>query len=91
MAKTTTPSTTDPSLLAANAGDNGMLFTRKHYILMILGIVLMALGYIAMSGGSMPDSNTWDESLIYGWRRTVLAPLLILGGLGVEVYAIFKR
>lgn len=68
-----------------------MLYGRKHYILILIGIGLMAIGYIAMSGGGMPDSNTWDEDLIYGFRRTVLAPVLILAGLGVEIYAVFKR
>lgn len=73
------------------AAKEPLLFTRENYVLMGVGIGLMLLGYILMSGGSMPDANTWDPDIIYGFRRTVLAPVLILAGLGVEVYAIFKR
>lgn len=73
------------------AAKEPLLFTRESYVLMGVGIGLMVLGYILMSGGSMPDPNTWDPDIIYGFRRTVLAPVLILAGLAVEVYAIFKR
>ncbi len=43
-----------------------------------------------MRGGAMPDENTWDASRIYSFTRITLAPILILAGLGVEIYAIFK-
>jgi hypothetical protein len=68
-----------------------MLYQKRHLQIILVGIVVMLLGYAAMSGGSMPDSNTWDDDLIYGFRRTVLAPVLILGGLGIQIYAVFKR
>jgi len=38
----------------------------------------------------MPDPDTWDEDRIYSFRRITLAPLVIVIGLVVEVYAIFK-
>ena len=56
-----------------------------------LGILLMLIGFVFMAGGSMPSPDVWDESIIYGFRRTVLAPILILGGLVVQIYAIFKK
>lgn len=68
-----------------------MLFGKKNYQLMLIGILLMALGYILMGGGSMPSSDVWDDEIIYSSRRTLLAPLLILAGIGVEIYAIFKK
>lgn len=68
-----------------------LLYGRTHYILMGAGILLIVLGLILMSGGSMPDPDTWDESQIYSGRRTILAPMVILAGLGVEIYAIFKK
>ena len=71
--------------------DKGMLFQKKNYQLMLIGIGLIVLGFVAMSGGSMPNPETWDESLIYSPRRTILAPILILAGLGMQVYAIFKK
>ena len=68
-----------------------LVFNRKNYILLGAGALLMAIGILLMSGGDMPDPNTWDESIIYSPRRMVLAPLLMIAGLVVEVFAIFKR
>jgi hypothetical protein len=50
----------------------------------------MALGIALMSGGAMPDPNVWDEQLIYSPRRMVIAPLLMIAGLIVEIFAIFR-
>jgi hypothetical protein len=68
-----------------------LLFDKVNYMYIIGGIGLMAIGFVLMSGGSMPDANTWDESIIYGSRRTVIAPIFILAGLVVQVMAIFKK
>lgn len=71
--------------------DTSLLFTRQSYILMGAGVALIAIGLLLMSGGKMPSPDVWDEDLIYGFRRTVLAPIAILAGLGLEIYAIFKK
>ena len=68
-----------------------LLFNKQNYIWMGMGMVLITLGLILMSGGAMPSPDVWDESIIYSWRRTVLAPFLMVVGLVVEVYAIFKK
>lgn len=68
-----------------------LIFGKQNYILMGAGLGLIALGMILMSGGAMPSPEVWDESIIYSFRRTVLAPFLMLAGLIVEVYAIFKK
>lgn len=68
-----------------------MIYSKQNYYWMLLGIGLVALGLMLMAGGKMPSPDVWDDSLIYSWRRTVLAPFLILAGLVVEVYAIFKK
>lgn len=68
-----------------------LIYSRKNYYWMLGGVGLITLGMILMAGGHMPSPDVWDESIIYSWRRTVLAPFVILVGLGVEIYAIFKR
>ena len=68
-----------------------LLFTKENYMYMAIGFGLIALGMILMLGGGMKDPNVWDEDVIYSFRRTVLAPIVILAGLGVEIYAIFKK
>ncbi|MCB0631494.1 MAG: DUF3098 domain-containing protein [Saprospiraceae bacterium] len=67
-----------------------LMFNRQHYILMGAGAALVILGIILMSGGAMENPNEWKPEVIYSFRRTVLAPVVILGGLVVEIYAIFK-
>ena len=68
-----------------------LIFKRENYIWMGAGAALIFLGMLLMSGGSMPSPDVWDDSIIYSFRRTVLAPLVILAGLVVEIFAIFKR
>ena len=68
-----------------------LIFQKQNYYLMIGGVVLIALGMLLMTGGGMPDPNTWDENIIYGTRRTVLAPLVIIAGLVLEIFGIFHK
>lgn len=68
-----------------------LLFKKNNYILLIAGIAVMTLGYIVMSGGNSSDPNVFDESALYGFQRTILAPILVLAGLATVVVAIFKR
>jgi hypothetical protein len=58
---------------------------------MIAGIILVAIGIILMAGGKSDDPNVFKENEVYSVRRITIAPILILLGLGVEVYAIFKK
>lgn len=72
-------------------GNSEMLFTAVNYRWMLIGVAVMFLGFLLMAGGHMPSPDVWDESLIYSARRTLLAPIVILAGLGIEIYAIFKK
>lgn len=68
-----------------------LIFGKQNYMWMGIGFGFVALGMILMTGGAMPSPDVWDESIIYSFRRTVLAPFLMLVGLVIEVYAIFKK
>jgi hypothetical protein len=67
------------------------LFTKENYTWMIAGIILVAIGILLMAGGKSDDPNVFKENEVYSIRRITIAPILILLGLGVEVYAIFKK
>jgi hypothetical protein len=82
---------TSASSSSAEAKSNNLTFNKQNYIYMGVGIVLIFLGMLLMSGGHMPSGDVWDESIIYGARSTVIAPILILSGLVLEIYAIFKK
>ena len=68
-----------------------LLFTKQNYLFVGVGCALIALGLILMLGGDMKDPSVWDESVIYSPIRITLAPIIILAGLGMQIYAIFKR
>lgn len=69
----------------------GFIFSKKQYLFSGIGLGLMIIGFFLMSGGEMPDDNTWDPNIIYSFRRITLAPILILAGLVMQVVAIFKK
>ena len=60
---------------------------QKNYQVMAIGLGVIALGFILMSGGGSDDPNVFNPE-IYSWRRIRLAPFLVLLGFGIEVYAI---
>lgn len=68
-----------------------MLFKKKNFYFVFGGLVLMALGFILMAGGKMPSPEVWDASLIYSFRIVFIAPLVILIGLGLNIYAVFTK
>ena len=68
-----------------------LVYGKSNFVLMGIGVLLILLGLILMTGGAMPSPDIWDESIIYSFRRTVIAPILILAGLILEIVAIFKK
>jgi hypothetical protein len=69
----------------------GFLFTRDNYIWMAIGGVIIILGMVLMAGGKSPDPKTFDTNLVYSKTRITVAPIVILLGFVVEIYAIFKK
>tara|TARA_B100000405_G_scaffold254499_1_gene188644 strand:+ start:78 stop:302 length:225 start_codon:yes stop_codon:yes gene_type:complete len=67
-----------------------LLFGKRNYIFMLIGIFFIALGFILMSGGGSEDPNIFNEE-IYSFRRIRLAPMLVILGFIIEVYAILTK
>lgn len=63
------------------------LFGKKNYVIMIVGIIFIAAGFIFMAGGGSHNPEVFNEE-IYNWQRIRLAPTLVIIGLGIEIYAI---
>ena len=66
------------------------LFEKHNYIIMLIGILIIAIGFIVMAGGGSDDPTVFNEE-IYNFRRIRIAPTLVLIGLAVEIYAIFAK
>jgi hypothetical protein len=96
-AKSATPvsksSTATPKAKAAatKGYSNAPLFGKENYRWMLIGIALVALGLILMSGGKSPDPNVFNKNEVYSVRRITVAPILILAGFVVEIFAIFRK
>ena len=67
------------------------LFTRENYMWMLIGLAVLALGFILMAGGKSTDPKVFNVKEIYSPIRITLAPLLIIVGFVIEVYAIMKK
>ena len=63
------------------------LFRKVNYILMAVGVVILVIGYICLRGGGAESPNEFSEA-IFDTRRLVVAPLLMLSGLVIEIFAI---
>lgn len=66
------------------------LFEKVNYKLLLIGIAVIALGFLLMSGGGSDDPNVFNEE-IFNFRRIRLAPTTVLIGFGITIYAILKN
>ena len=67
------------------------LFEKDNYIWLLIGAAVVTLGMILMSGGKNQDPNVFDTTVVYSKVRITVAPILIVAGLLVEIYALFKK
>ena len=70
--------------------NNKFVFGKRNYRFMIIGIIFIALGFILMSGGGSDDPNVFNEE-IYSFRRIRIAPLIVIIGFAIEIYAILTK
>lgn len=67
------------------------LFGKQNLLWMLIGAVVIVLGFLLMAGGKSTDPNVFNEAEIYSTTRVTIAPLLIVAGLVIEIYAIMKK
>jgi hypothetical protein len=67
------------------------LFTRENYKWMLIGFVVIIIGLIFMIGGKSNDPNQFNVNEVYSFRRITLAPIVLLAGFAIEIYAIFRK
>ncbi|MFD2908835.1 DUF3098 domain-containing protein [Flavobacterium ardleyense] len=66
------------------------LFSTLNYKILLIGLGVIALGFILMSGGGSQDPNVFNEE-IFNFRRIRLAPTVVLIGFGITIYSILKN
>ncbi len=71
--------------------NNTTLFGKENYIWMAIGLAVVALGFFLMSGGKSSNSNTFNENEVYSTTRITIAPILIIAGFIIEIFAIMRK
>ena len=70
-----------------NIDEQGFALPRKNVLYILAGFVVMLLGYALMAGGGSDDPDVFNEDM-FSFRRIVLAPVVIIIGMVVEIWAI---
>ncbi|MES2592231.1 MAG: DUF3098 domain-containing protein [Bacteroidota bacterium] len=69
----------------------GFAFGKENYRILIVGVVLVVVGYLLMIGGGSDDPNQFNADEIFSTRRVTVAPLTILLGFVVVLFGIMKK
>lgn len=68
-----------------------MILGKENYYLIILGAVVIIIGFILMSGGKYTDPKVFNGDQLYSTRRITIAPILVILGFIIEIYALFHK
>ena len=71
--------------------ENNLLFTKENYKWMLIGLAVLALGFFLMAGGKSSNPQVFNDKDVYSPMRITVAPILIIAGLLIEIYAIMKK
>ncbi len=64
-----------------NASKPHFVFGQENYKLMLLGLVVIIIGFVLMYG----------KEDIYDFRKITLAPIVVITGFVIEIIAIMKK
>lgn len=67
-----------------------MALTAKSLRFMIAGLLVMAAGFLLLSGGGSKDPQVFNYAM-FDFRRLVAAPIVIVAGIVLEVVAIMGK
>lgn len=70
---------------------NELAFGKENYKLFIAAVVVVIIGYLLMVGGGSDDPTVFNGDELFSFRRITLAPLVVLLGFALGVYAIMKK
>lgn len=84
MAKTITSNKKEGS-------ETAFVFGKINYILMLAGMVVIACGYVMMIGGQPENPAEFNAKELYSTTRITIAPVIIIIGLVIEIFAIMVK
>ncbi len=66
-------------------------FSKVNTKLLLLGLAINIVGFILMIGGATDDITEFHEEEIFSETRITVAPIFIVAGYIVTLYALMKR
>ena len=66
-------------------------FDKQNYIIFGVGLLLIILGFFLMAGGKAEGTTVFNAEELYSTTRITVAPILVILGFVVEIFAIMKR
>lgn len=69
----------------------GSLFEKDNFMWMLIGAGVLILGFVLMAGGASKDPNVFDTREVYSTVRITVAPIIILIGFIIEIFALFRQ
>ena len=75
----------------ANDTKHDFAFNKQNFIYLIAGLVIVLVGYLLMMGGGTDDPTKFFGDQIFSFRRITLAPMMVVAGYIVVLYAIMKK
>lgn len=71
--------------------DSGFAIAKENYTYLIIGFVVIIIGFLLMMGGKSTDPSVFNEKELFSFRRITLAPIVVVAGFAFEIWAIMKK
>ena len=73
-----------------NKEDKGFALGKENLRLLMIGFLIIVVGFVLMIGGNSPNPNVFNKE-IFNFQRITLAPIVVMVGFIFEIYAIMKK
>ncbi|MDQ3683637.1 MAG: DUF3098 domain-containing protein [Bacteroidota bacterium] len=83
--------TTTPEKKETIVKGTTFLFDKENKLWMLAGIAVMIIGFLLMAGGRSEDPNVFNANEVYSTTRITIAPILLLAGLVILIFSIFRQ
>ena len=70
--------------------DRDFAFGKENFMWLGISIVFIIVGFVLMRGGSSPDGISFNPE-IFSKQRIVVAPIIIMIGYSLMIFAILKK
>ncbi|MDR1406248.1 MAG: DUF3098 domain-containing protein [Prevotellaceae bacterium] len=88
-----TTATKKPAATADKAAKQTAWFAvdKQNYKYIALGFGVIVLGFLLMLGGRSDNPDVFDGSKLFSFTRVTLAPVVVIAGFVIEIYAIMRK